>query len=92
MTGVQTCALPISKVKLGRAKTEETLCTMCHLGGFAGKSEVPRVAGQNHDYVIKQLTDFKEKRRTNDAGTMTSVANTLSTQDIENVAHFLAGL
>jgi cytochrome c553 len=81
-----------AKVKLGRAKTEETLCTMCHMGGFAGKNEVPRVAGQNHDYVIKQLTDFKEKRRTNDAGTMASVAHTLSTQDIENVAHFLAGL
>jgi cytochrome c553 len=26
------------KVKLGRAKAEETLCTMCHLGGFAGQT------------------------------------------------------
>jgi cytochrome c553 len=81
-----------AKVKLGRAKSEETLCTMCHLGGFAGQNEVPRVAGQNYDYIVKQLTDFKARRRTNDAGTMTSVANTLSAQDIENVAHFLAGL
>ena len=80
------------KAKLGKAKSEETLCTMCHLGGFAGQNEIPRVAGQNHDYVVKQLTDFKSRTRTNDAGTMTSVANTLSAQDIENLAHYLAGL
>ena len=80
------------KVKLGKLKSEETLCTMCHLGGFAGQNEVPRVSGQNYDYIVKQLSDFKARRRTNDAGTMTSVANTLNAQDIENLAHFLAGL
>ncbi|WP_256330018.1 c-type cytochrome [Variovorax sp. YR216] len=80
------------KVKLGKLKAEETLCTMCHLGGFAGQNEIPRVAGQNYDYIIKQLSDFKARRRTNDAGNMTSVANTLSAQDIENLGHFLTGL
>ena len=65
------------KAKLGRAKAEETLCTMCHLGGFAGQNEIPRVAGQHYDYVVKQLRDFKDKRRTNDAGNMTSVSRTL---------------
>ncbi|MBO9646925.1 MAG: cytochrome c4 [Variovorax sp.] len=80
------------KAKLGKAKSEETLCTMCHLGGFAGQNEIPRVAGQNYDYIVKQLTDFKARTRTNDAGSMTSVANTLSPQDIENLAHFLTGL
>ena len=73
-------------------KSDETLCTMCHLGGFAGQNEVPRVAGQHYDYIIKQLTDFKARTRTNDAGTMTSVANTVSAQDIENLAHYLVGL
>jgi len=80
------------KARLGKLKAEETLCTMCHLGGFAGHDEIPRVAGQNYDYIVKQLTDFKARRRTNDAGNMTSVANTLSAQDIENLANFLTGL
>ena len=81
-----------AKVKLGRAKSDETLCTMCHLGGFAGQNEVPRVAGQHYDYVLKQLVAFKARQRTNDAGSMTSVAHTLSDTDIENLAHFLASL
>ena len=32
------------------------------------------------------------RRRANDGGTMTSVANTLSDEDIENLAHYLVGL
>ncbi len=65
---------------------------MCHLGEFAGQNEVPRVAGQNHDYVVKQLKAFKARQRTNDAGTMTSVAGTLSDEDIENIAQYIVGL
>lgn len=80
------------KVKLGKAKADETLCTMCHLGGFAGQNEIPRVAGQSYAYIVKQLSDFKARKRTNDAGNMTSVASTLSAADIENLAHYLTGL
>ena len=81
-----------AKAKLGQAKAEETLCTMCHLGGFLGQNEIPRVAGQNYAYIVKELTAFKARTRTNDAGNMTSVANTLNAQDIENLAHYLVGL
>jgi cytochrome c553 len=81
-----------AKANLGKLKAEETLCTMCHLGGFAGQNEIPRVANQHYDYVVKQLADFKAHNRTNDAGNMTSVASTLTDQDIENLGHFLAGL
>jgi len=88
----QTFKANPDKAKLGRAKSDETLCTMCHLGGFAGQNEIPRVAGQNYDYVVKQLRDFKDKKRTNDAGNMLSVSRTLSDTDIENLGHFLAGL
>ena len=81
-----------AKAKLGKAKADETLCTMCHLGGFLGQNEIPRVAGQHHDYVVKQLMDFKLHQRTNDAGNMTAVSRTLSEADIENLAHYVAGL
>ncbi|MGA2550107.1 MAG: c-type cytochrome [Burkholderiaceae bacterium] len=81
-----------AKAELGAAKARETLCTMCHLGGFKGQNEIPRVAGQQHDYIVKQLTAFKARTRTNDAGNMTSVAQTLSPEDIENLAQYLASL
>jgi cytochrome c553 len=80
------------KVKLGKAKADETLCAMCHLGGFAGQNEIPRVAGQQYDYIVKQMNDFKARNRTNDAGNMTSVAQTLNQTDIENLAHYITSL
>lgn len=81
-----------AKVKLGRAKADENLCSMCHLGGFAGQNEIPRVAGQQYDYIVKQMRDFKARTRTNDAGNMTSVAQSLSEADIENLAHYITSL
>jgi cytochrome c553 len=80
------------KAKLGLAKANETLCAMCHLGEFKGQNEIPKVAGQNFDYVVSMLKAFKAKTRTNDAGNMTSVASTLSDEDIENLGHYIAGL
>jgi cytochrome c553 len=80
------------KVERGKKKADEVLCTMCHLGGFMGQNEIPRVAGQHYAYVVKQLKDFKTAKRTNDAGNMASVSKTLSDQDIDDLAHYLAGL
>jgi cytochrome c553 len=81
-----------AKVAQGKKKSDEVLCPMCHLGEFVGQNEIPRVAGQQYAYVKKQLADFKAKRRTNDAGNMTSVAGTLSDDDIENLSQYIANL
>ena len=91
-------ALPINfkadgaKVEAGRKVSDAVLCPMCHLGGFVGQNEIPKVAGQHPQYIKKQLQDFKSRRRTNDAGNMTSVAGTLSDEDIENLTQYIANL
>jgi cytochrome c553 len=81
-----------AKIRKGKAKADETLCAMCHLGGFSGQNEIPKVAGQQYEYVVEQLRNFKARTRTNDAGNMTSVAQTLSEADIENLAHYITSL
>jgi cytochrome c553 len=81
-----------AKVEAGRKTSDAVLCPMCHLGGFVGQNEIPRVAGQYPKYIKKQLEDFKARRRTNDAGNMTSVAATLSEQDIENLSQYIGNL
>jgi cytochrome c553 len=81
-----------ARVARGKKKADEVLCTMCHLGGMKGQNEIPRVAGQHPEYVIKQLKAFKARTRTNDAGSMTSVAQTITEQDIEDLAHYISSL
>ena len=77
---------------LRKSNTDETLCTMCHLGGFIGQNEIPRVAGQQYEYVIKHMRDFKTAKRRNDSGKMASDSKTLTDEDIVNPGHYLAGL
>ncbi len=81
-----------ARVARGQKKSDEVLCPMCHLGGFKGQNEIPRAAGQWPEYVIKQLKDFKARTRTNDAGNMTSVAQTLSDEDMVDLAHYIGNL
>jgi cytochrome c553 len=81
-----------ARVAAGKKISDAVLCPMCHLGGFVGQNEIPKVAGQHPEYVKKQLADFKARRRTNDAGNMTSVAGTLSDDDIESLAQYIANL
>ena len=81
-----------AKAQAGRKISDAVLCPMCHLGEFSGQNEIPRVAGQQPSYVAKQLHDFKARRRTNDAGNMTSVAGTLSDEDIDNLAQYIGTL
>lgn len=81
-----------AKATEGKKVSDAALCTMCHLGGFSGQNEVPRVAGQEYDYIVKQLRDFRERKRTNDAGNMTSVARGLTDEQIEQLGHYITGL
>ena len=81
-----------TKAAAGKKVSDAALCTMCHLGAFSGQNEVPRVAGQEYDYIVKQMRDFRERRRTNDAGNMTSVARGLTDEQIEQLGHYITGL
>jgi cytochrome c553 len=76
----------------GKQVADAALCTMCHLGGFSGQNEVPRVAGQHYEYALKQLKDFKARTRTNDAGNMAAVVGTISDEDLEALAAYSASL
>jgi cytochrome c553 len=76
----------------GKALADAAICTMCHLGGFSGQNEIPKTGGQHYEYVLKQLQDFKAKRRTNDAGNMTAVLRTIADEDLEALAAYIASL
>lgn len=66
-------------------------CFACHLGGFEGNSRVPRLAGQQLDYLERTFQEFKTKIRLN-APFMNSLLDTYSDDDIAAMARYLAGL
>jgi cytochrome c553 len=81
-----------AKVAQGKKIADNALCPMCHLGGFIGQNEVPRVAGQHYEYVVKQLKDFRDHVRTNDAGNMAAYTRGLTDEQIDALAQYTTSL
>jgi cytochrome c553 len=68
-------------------------CASCHTDNFAGGKAVPRVAAQREDYLVKALRDYKSGVRSGGGmAAMASVAFSLSEEEIEALAHYLAHL
>ena len=68
-------------------------CASCHTDNYAGSKAVPRVAGQRQDYLLKALRDYKSGVRSGGGmAAMASVAFSLSEEEIEALAHYLAHL
>lgn len=69
-------------------------CGGCH--GVTGYNNaypnyhVPRIGGQNYDYLVAALTEYKKGERAHP--TMRAQGESLSEQDISNIAAYLSSL
>ena len=76
----------------GPELTKKFNCVQCHGPAMRGQQHIPRIAGQQHDYLLAQLKLFKAGRRADMDGNMTSAAQRLSDKDIEVLADYVSGL
>jgi len=67
-------------------------CVQCHGPALRGQQHIPRLAGQQYDYLLAQLRKFKAQKRADLDGNMTSAAQGLSDKDVEVLADYVAGL
>ena len=67
-------------------------CVQCHGPALLGLQHIPRLAGQQHDYLRTQLRGFKSGTRADLDGNMTAAAQALSEADIDILADYLSGL
>ena len=76
----------------GEAVVAANHCDSCHTPTFGGQQHIPRIAGLQYEYLVRQLRGFKSGERPDIDGAMTSAAQPLSDQDITDVSSYLAGL
>ena len=67
-------------------------CSSCHRPDLSGQQQVPRLAGQDSEYLLRLLRAFKAKTASDLDGTMTVATQPLRDDDIENLVHYLASL
>lgn len=79
-------------IAAGREAAERYHCASCHAPAFTGREYAPRLAGLHYDYLLRQLQGFKAKTRGELEGIMTTAVQTLSEQDMETLAAYIATL
>jgi cytochrome c553 len=72
-------------------------CAACHGPDAQGSEEIPRLAGQLHDYIFNKLTNWSKERGLNPAkpdtaGIMSPVAHSLTKPQVEAVAAYVSYL
>jgi len=86
-------AKPVSAAEHRKMEAKLVYCKTCHGvqgQGFRGAFPIPRLAGQQPQYIKNQLNAFIEKRRTNVV--MNHVASVLSPEMVEFLANSFHGL
>ncbi len=76
-------------VQSAAEKTVQTVCAACH--GGDGNSSItlnPKLAGQHPEYLLKQLTNFKEGKRAN--AVMSGMVANLSAAEMKDLATYFA--
>jgi cytochrome c553 len=82
----------LARVADGKRLATVHHCASCHRPDLSGQQQVPRLAGQDYDYLLRLLRGFKAKTVADLDGTMTMAAQPLRDEDIVSLVHFMASL
>jgi cytochrome c553 len=80
------------QARLARAQAliRQHRCNFCHAPNLAGQEQIPRLAGQREDYLLKALRDYKSGQRAGYDPAMASVLEPLKDEDFVDLAYYLA--
>jgi cytochrome c553 len=79
-----------ARMERGRALGQQHRCNFCHQSNYAGQENVPRLAGQREDYLLKALRGYKDNSRYAYDAQMADVIYPLKDEDFADLAYFLA--
>ena len=81
-----------ARMERARALIEQHRCNFCHNRNYSGEQNVPRLAGQREDYLVKALQEYKNNTRRGYDASMADVLYLVSDEQILDLAYFLARL
>lgn len=65
-------------------------CGSCHNPDFSGREQMPKLAAQREDYLLKALRDYKTGKRPGYDATMDEVMRPVTDAEIADLAHYLS--
>jgi len=80
----------MARMDAARVLAEQNRCNVCHGANYAGGENVPRIAGQREDYLVKTLREYKSNTRRGYDAAMADVLHSVSDEQLVDLAYFLA--
>jgi cytochrome c553 len=79
-----------ARLERARVLVDQNHCNICHRPDFSGQNNVPRLADQREDYLLKTLRDYKSGARRGYDATMAEVLQPLDDAQLIEFAYYLA--
>jgi cytochrome c553 len=76
----------------GKALAEKTLCGTCHLPGYTGRQQIPRLAGQHEEFLLHAMKQFRDHPGPGRDTIMAASLYGLKDAELADIAHFLSHL
>jgi cytochrome c553 len=79
-----------ARMQRGYAIIEKNHCNVCHQSNLGGRDNVPRLAAQREDYLLKALREYKANTRVAYEPVMLEPVRPLTDADIADLAYTIA--
>jgi cytochrome c553 len=81
-----------ARVERALVLVEQNHCNVCHRPDFSGRDNVPRLADQRGDYLLKSMREYKSGERRGYDTSMAEVLQPVSDAQLIELAYYLAHL
>jgi len=81
-----------ARMERARALIAQHRCNFCHNRDYSGEQNVPRLAGQREDYLVRALREYKSNTRRGYDASMADVLYAIGDEQTLDLAYFLARL
>ena len=79
-----------ARMARGEVLVSKNRCGFCHNPDFSGHDQIPRLAHQREDYLLKALSDYKAETRIGGGAMMSEVLYPLKDKDLADLAYYMA--
>jgi cytochrome c553 len=79
-----------ARMERARALVQANRCNFCHTPTFAGQDNVPRIADQREDYLLKALRGYKDNSRRGYDASMADVIEPITDEQMQDLAYYIA--
>src|ERR671913_1315688 len=79
-----------ARMEKGRTLSARHRCGFCHNPDLSGHDQIPRIAVQREDYLVKALREYRSQERRGYDPSMVDIARQLGDAEILDLAYYLA--